>query len=230
MDAVDLVSIIDRAPTLGALVETLVTPELLDASDRTLLDEPGFARDYHDRDRTGASEAELAACPPGSLGHEYLGFLRHYSLPFRFFPPRPSGASLRPTEHAALRLAELHDLFHVLGQYETSDADEVAIQSFVVGQAPVVLALFLRDALSSSVIDDPTYVHLRQIPARPLSHDDVARGRAAAFLLAADLERELSTPIEPLRARLGLRARTSVADPGHTNTCSDVPAGPYFTR
>jgi len=223
-------SLVDHAPTLGSLIERLVTPALLDASDRALLADPGFSRDYHGRPRPRPREDELAACPPGSLGHEYLRFLAHYRLPMRFFPNALEPTKRRPTEHAAMRLVELHDLIHVLGRYETSDGDEVAIQSFVAGQAPVVLALFLRDALGSPTIDEPAYVHLRQLPARPLSRDDVARGRAARSLLAAALERELPTPLEPLRTRLGLRTRVRVPDPGHTNSCGGAPVGPYFTR
>lgn len=184
----------------------------LDAFDRELLADPGFARLYHRRDRLRLDLAALTDSAPGSLAHEYLRFMAHYRLEPRFFPARTDFAAMRPCEYAATRLADIHDFIHVIGEYETSDADEVAIQSFVAGQAPLASALFLRNAFEAPDIAAPGYVHLRQLRGRALSLGDFARGREAAPLLALDVEAELATPIAALRERLRLAPRVGAAD------------------
>lgn len=212
----------------AALIDELCSPAHLEAADRALLADPGFSAIYR-AGGPGLDEAALAGCPPGTLGGEYLRFLAHYRLPRRFFPTGAE-ARARPSEFAALRLAEIHDFVHVLGEYETSDGDEVAIQSFVAGQAPVALALFLRDALGSPAAGGEAYVHLRQLPPRALSPEDVARGQAARPVLGVAFERELTTPVTTLRERLAVRPRVSAVDPSHGNSCSGAAVGPYFTR
>lgn len=215
-----------RLARFATMIDTLCSPADLAATDQALLADPGFSSLYR-TGRPGLDEATLAECPPGTLGGEYLRFLAHYRLPRRFFT---ASTGARPCEFAASRLAEIHDFVHVLGEYETSDDDEVAIQSFFAGQAPVVLALFLRDALGAPTAGGDAYVHLRQLPARALSPIDVARGRAARPLLGFAFELELRTPVSALRERLALRPRSSALASSHGNSCSGAAVGPYFLR
>jgi ubiquinone biosynthesis protein Coq4 len=213
----------------AALIEEMCAPDRLDAADGELLADPGFAAVYGEGRALSVDDGALADCPPGSLGREYLRFLAHYQLPRRFFPTG-AGAAVRPCVFAARRLAEIHDFVHLLGEYETSDADEVAIQSFIAGQAPVPLALFMRDAVGAPEAEADAYVHLRQLPPCVLSEVDVARGRAARAMLGVAFERELATPVTELRARFGVRPRVGVRDPSHRNTCSGAAVGPFFAR
>lgn len=224
---------IERYRTLGELVEALARPRHRADADQRLLADAGFAARYAARAH-GAPDASAAArCAPGTLGAEYLGFLAHYELPPRFFPVgardhRP-GHRPGPCEYAAGRLAEMHDLFHVIGEYETSDMDEVAIQSFMAGQAPVALALFLRAAWTHPDAATPPYRHLRMLVDGPISWPDVARGRRAALLLGLDAAAELNTPVTELRARLGVAPRAPRTERETLrNTCGGVDVGPYF--
>ncbi|MCA9701550.1 MAG: hypothetical protein KC431_28780 [Myxococcales bacterium] len=226
----------DQPRTFEELMAILERPGLLEVADRALMADPVFAAAYRGRRRLRPSLDPMALCerPLGSLGRSYGDFLRHYQLPLRFFPLEVDSWGDRPCTWAARRLGEIHDVLHVLGEYEISDADEVAVQSFVAGQAPTVLALFLTASLQAQTSGGPVYVHLRQLPTQALSPIDLERGRAAAAVLGQDFEGQLDTPVTVWRHRLNIRPRR-VRPRGAAliNSCrdagADVGAGPCWS-
>ncbi|MFY0522712.1 Coq4 family protein [Archangium gephyra] len=224
--------LMQRGATLGEAIPLLRTTGLQAASDAALLSVPGFRRLHAERWDPPLPEPEtLAALPVGSFGHAYAGYMEHYRLSADFFPIQSRlGADVTPTQYAVHRLNKSHDFLHVLGAYETSDADEIAIQSFVFGMAPVALATFLAEAAVHPDIRHDRYKHLRDIYSGHIQAEDFERGAAATALLGERLETLWEVPLEELRQRLGIAARA----PGHLgrggeNSCGGFTALPFFT-
>jgi len=221
-----------RRATLGEVIPVLSTAALQAASDAALLAVPGFRRLHAERrDPPLPEPGTLAAMPVGSFGHAYAGYMEHYRLSADFFPIQSRlGADATPTQYAVHRLNKSHDFLHVLGAYETSDADEVAIQSFVFGLAPVALATFLAEAAVHPDIRHDRYKHLRDIYAGHIQAEDFERGAAATAVLGERLETLWEVPLERLRQRLGIAARAPEYL-GHVgeNSCGGVTVLPFFT-
>ncbi|HEX5747901.1 MAG TPA: Coq4 family protein [Archangium sp.] len=222
----------ERRATLGEVIPVLRTAENLAASDTVLLAVPGFQRLHAERWDPPLPEPEaLAALPVGSFGHAYARYMEHYRLSPDFFPiPTRLGADVTPTQYAVHRLNKSHDFLHVLGAYETSDEDEVAVQSFVFGMAPVALASFLAEAAVHPDIRQARYKHLRDIYSGHIQAEDFERGAAASALLGERVETLWEEPLEQLRQRLGIAARAPEhLGRGGENSCGGFTAIPFFT-
>ena len=115
----------------------------------------------------------------------------------------------------------------MLGAYETHDADEAAIQSFVLGNAPVVQAAFLAALAGHPSLGQPGFKHLRDIYALPIVPADVQRGRDAMPLLSVPFEALLACPLARLRRDLGIAPRT-VFTTRTQNSCSGFNERPFF--
>lgn len=223
--------LMQRRATLGEVISPLSTSELRAASDAALLSVPGFQQLYAERWDPPLPEPEaLLEVPVGSLGHCYARYMEHYRLFPDFFPIQAKlGADATPTQYAVHRLNKCHDFLHVLGAYETSDADEVAVQSFVLGMAPVALASFLAEAAVHPDIQRERYKHLRDIYSGHIQAADFERGEAAASLLGERFEALLEVPLTSLRRRLGIteRAPEHLGQVG-VNSCGGRTSLPFF--
>lgn len=221
-----------KRATLGDIIPLLSSAGLQAASDEALLAVPGFRQLHAERWNPALPPPEsLASMPTGSLGHAYARYMAHYRLTPDFFPIQAKlGADATPTQYAVHRLNTCHDFLHVLGAYETSDEDEVAIQSFVFGVAPVALATFLAEAAVHPDIQRERYKHLRDIYAGHIQVEDFERGAAAASLLGERFEARLEEPLDSLRRRLGIAPRP-LARLGRAgvNSCGGATALPFFT-
>ncbi|MDC0711189.1 Coq4 family protein [Stigmatella sp. ncwal1] len=221
----------ERRATLGEIIPLLGSAGAQAASDAALREVPGFSRLHAERWDPPLPEPEaLAALPEGSLGHAYARYMAHYHLSPGFFPIQSRlGADATPTQYAVHRLNKSHDFLHVLGAYETSDADEVAVQSFVLGLAPVALALFLSEAASHPDISQGRYKHLRDIYTGQIQAVDFERGVAASALLGARFEALLEVPLEALRQQFGIPARApEFLGRGGVNSCGGFTSLPFF--
>ncbi len=223
-------SLAERGATFADSCAALATPERLAACDEQLRADPAFARRYHERGDPLAGLAHVGVLPAGSLGRWHADYMAHYRLTPDFFPlPDPQGAELTPLRYAVQLLNRCHDLLHVLGAYETHDADEAAVQSFVLGNAPVVQAAFLAALVGHPSLDQPGFKHLRDIYDLPIVPADVQRGREAAPLLAVPFEDLLARPLAELRRDLGIAPRT-VFPTRTQNSCSGHTETPFFER
>ncbi|MBM7115155.1 Coq4 family protein [Archangium primigenium] len=224
-------SLMRRHVRLEDIISPLTAPELQAASDAALLARPGFRRLHAERwDPAPPDVGALATLPEGSFGSCYARYMAHYRLSPDFFPIQARlGADATPTQYAVHRLNKCHDFMHVLGAYETSDADEVAVQSFVFGVAPVALASFLAEAAVHPDIQEGRYKHLRDIYAGHIQREDFERGVAAASLLGERFETLWEEPLVSLRRRLGIAAR---APERHgqvgVNSCGGHTSLPFF--
>ncbi|WP_343073403.1 Coq4 family protein [Pyxidicoccus fallax] len=225
----DLVS---RRATLGETLPVLSRAEFLAASDAALLAVPGFRQLHAERwDPALPVPEDLTALPEGTLGSCYARYMEHYRLSPDFFPIRSRlGPDATPTQYAVHRLNKCHDFFHVLGSYETSDSDEVAVQSFVFGLAPAALALFLAEAAVHPDIAQARYKHLRDIYSGHIQAQDFERGVAAMSMLGARFESLLEEPLQVLRRRLGISERgSSLLGHRGENSCAGFTSLPFFT-
>ncbi len=222
-----------RRATLGEAIPLLCTTALQAASDAALLAVPGFRQLHAERWDPPLPEPEsLMALPVGSFGHAYARYMEHYRLSPDFFPIQARlGEDATPTQYAVHRLNKSHDFLHVLGAYETSDADEVAIQSFVFGMAPVALATFLAEAAVHPEIRHERYKHLRDIYSGHIQAEDFERGTGAASLLGERFETMWEVPLELLRQRFGIAARApALMGRGGVNSCGGFTTIPFFER
>jgi ubiquinone biosynthesis protein COQ4 len=152
-----------------------------------------------------------------TLGDTYRAFMAWYGLRDGFLPVSSEGA----------RLHVLHDVFHVLGQYETSDADEVALHSFMFGHSALLQARFLRTTWEAATTA-PVFKHLTDLRDAFVSAEDFERGARAADLLSIDVARLWDRPVEDLRRRLRIAPRVQRLR-SHANTCGGVPF-PFWQR
>jgi ubiquinone biosynthesis protein COQ4 len=218
----------ERGASFADSCAALTTRARLAACDERLRADPAFARRCRERHDLLAGLASAGVLPAGSLGRCYADYMAHYRLTPEFFPlPDPQGAELTPLHHAVQLLNRCHDLLHVLGAYETHDADEAALQSFVLGNAPVVQAAFLAALAGQPSLGLPGFKHLRDIFDHPLVPADVQRGREAAPLLAVPFEELLARPLVELRRDLGIAPRTVFATRTQ-NSCSGFTERPFF--
>jgi ubiquinone biosynthesis protein COQ4 len=142
----------------------------------------------------------LAALPRGTLGREYIEFLRANGLqPFRISDQLDRGV-LRRNVFVA-RYSLVHDIFHVLTGFDTRYAGELGVWAFVVGQRYhprhwrlVAVACLLYPLLAPLQIFR-MWRNLRL--GRRI-------GRRAACLVTVPFEQCWSTPVAELRDELGI--------------------------
>lgn len=217
-----------REPSrIDEVTERLLDPAARAEASALLLLDPQFTRLYHERHAPNVDEASLRAFPNGSLGHQLLAFRSHYQLTENFFPIGVTlDAKTTPLDYAVYLLNSLHDLIHVVCQYDISDADEVAIESFLLAQLPIPLALFVQYCLAHPEIHIARYKHLRDMGAAYISWPDYDRGGRAETLAFANLDRRLGESVTSLRRELNVAKREHQV--AFINTCGLPDTGSFW--
>jgi ubiquinone biosynthesis protein COQ4 len=160
---------------------------------------PNGPEALRDKPRIGRIDLEaLGQLPEGTLGHEYVRFMRRHGLD-------PSSLPVHPVEDDAsfieAHLRETHDLWHVVTGFEPDVAGELGLQAFYLAQFPNHVALSI---LSAGMLN--TLIHG--------FHDTTARmtqiargwlmGRQARPFFGVDWKQLWATPLSEVRARLGV--------------------------
>jgi ubiquinone biosynthesis protein Coq4 len=212
--------------TVRDVARVLDAPGLRSALEREILAQPAFAARYARRARS----APEIACPPGSLGAVHEDFRAWYGLRPNFFPAALEAAA-SPLEFAACVLARDHDGYHVLCAYETSDADEVSLASFLCAQTPAIYACFVTLLERCQELADARFKHLRDLLDSTLDREAMRRGRAARLLVTIDLPARAGESLVGLRRALAIPPRRGPSDAAaRKNTCGGKQALPYFRR
>ncbi len=187
-----------RVFVLGLLVSRRSYPRFLarltmdDRGGRLLRERPSIDSASVDFDR-------LRALPETTLGGAYARYLDAQGLDPDLFQA-PPGLPDVPS-YVAKRMRQVHDLWHVLTEYDTNVRGEVALQAFTYGQTGTPSALIITlGALLRFGASDRTML--------PLAVDGFRRGRAAEFLPPVWLEEMWERPIDDVRRELGIRPRT----------------------
>ena len=156
-----------------------------------------------------ADHQGLAALPKGSLGRAFLAFSKRQGLdPCALISSQHEMsrdyASLDPVRQwISDRLTVMHDLWHVIAGYDTTNAGETALMCFSLPQRLNDRALPIFIAMS---------LFTGKIKARNV-WQAIRRGRRAGFLPAAPFEELLALPLEVARERLGV-SPPATAHPG----------------
>jgi ubiquinone biosynthesis protein COQ4 len=138
----------------------------------------------------------LAALPDGSLGREYVRFLRDRDFSPDLFQAPENVRDLRAA-YVMKRVRQTHDLWHLLTGHATNPAGEIALQAFTFGQlgAPSSLLIALFGTLRG-------VSRRKTLPRETL--EAYRAGRRAAPLAAFVWEDHWATPLDELRAQLGI--------------------------
>jgi hypothetical protein len=148
--------------------------------------------------RVTARYQALADYPEGTLGREFIEYLRRNQFP------------LPGQKHAGPEIIVLHDCLHILGNYGTSAAEEIDVASFQAGcqfQDPIYGLLF---GLAQYHLD----IQMAPVaPAQALNADPermiaaFARGCAVKRDMWVDFDpwEHFGKPVDELRAELGVQ-------------------------
>lgn len=154
-------------------------------------------------DEQTLSPARLLAMPEGTLG-QALG--RFYFVngfgPGTWGCPRQSA-----TEYAALRLAQAHDLWHTVTGYGADALGELELHAFMLA----TLGLRVAWVTIGCALALATWRHGFLVAARRM-RTAFARGRGRS-LDTVVWERWLGTPLEHVRANLGLLRHVALDGP-----------------
>ncbi len=219
---------VDEVTSLREVAGVLHQPGLARQVENALLGVPAFCAQYERARRAGEVCASSACESEHSLGTVLRAFHRHYAIVPNFFPFSFSSGA-RPLEYAAWLLARDHDAYHVLCEYETSDRDEVALQSFVCGQAPCVFGYFIAMVEHAPELTRASFKHLRDLLDCEIDREALLRGRRARSLLSVDFVAQSGAEIDGLRSALAIDPRG--ARPSREslrNTCGGTHAEPFF--
>lgn len=196
--------------------------------ERALLSVPAFAALY--RRRAALDANAFDAGPRASLAGTLRDFRAWYGLAPAFLPG-PELAVHAPIELAVALLTRDHDAYHVLCEYETSDDDEVALQSFLCGQAPCVFAAFVASMLHAQDLEAQRFKHLRDLLDSELDMEAFMRGRRARTLVTCDLAALARRPVRQLRRALAIEPRAPrIRAETLQNTCGGRCAPAYFSQ
>jgi ubiquinone biosynthesis protein COQ4 len=142
--------------------------------------------------------ADLAACPPDSLGWHMHAFFRREDIDPHFYPSIPV---VDDASYLLVRCRQTHDIAHVLLDADTSIPGEIHVQGYVYAQTharigPMALAVgivhtFLRRPDEVPALVQRFFHGLRQ-------------GSAGAPFLAIRWSQQWRRPLSEIRAELGL--------------------------
>ncbi|MFM7061295.1 MAG: hypothetical protein ACKOZL_08940 [Actinomycetes bacterium] len=148
----------------------------------------------------------MRACAPGTLGAEVVAFYERWG----FDTPGANAAA----SHSMLH----HDITHVIAGYDTDPKDEIALQAMLLASADFqhhfsgfMAALLLSEAGALPFPGiDPVVGALDRVGAPEELADALRRGRACHRDFADDDHLALlEEPLESIRARYGIGARTA---------------------
>lgn len=152
-------------------------------------------------------DLDFSTFPPGSFGAAYGAFMSARGLsPFRF-----SGRydHLIKSLKLITLYSSVHDLYHVLTDYDTSFAGEAGVWGFVKGQG---ISPQAARAVAVSRWLFPLAAPRSWRAIRAASDEGYELGQAAKQILTMDFAAELPRPLEEVRRRYGI-GTTRMAPP-----------------
>lgn len=179
---------LDRVLALGEAVNMSVFPTLWaafqsDPEGKQILEERPAIDSAH------VDLAALEALPDGTLGREYVRFLRDNGVTPDVFKPLTGGDP--QAMYLAQRLRQSHDLWHVVTGYKPDVNGEVLLQAFTYAQTRAPSALLI------TLLGTARYgVSLRHV------RNAYRRGRRAHFFGTVRWERRWERTVATLRTEL----------------------------
>jgi len=150
----------------------------------------------------------LARCPPGSLGASFHSLIVDNGFDLEVLDREALGLDKLPPPLGYLnaRILQCHDLWHIVGGYETTALHEVAISGFQLGQfGHHYSSMFLGMVLTRVAFERPE--------GGPLMLDTIltawAHGRRTPPLLGVDWPAVWNLPLAEVRAKLRVQPYAS---------------------
>lgn len=168
-------------------------------------------RPRSDLNRLLADRAALAAMPTGSFADAYLRYLGDEGMGSAEYFLAAAGLDEKAARFGwsedqlwfVKRMANSHDLFHVVSGYDRSIVGEIGINAYTAGQIPLLplklLLVYLFLLKPSSPIAWPRFVF------RCYRH-----GRRTPSLASVDYERMLERPLTEMRRLTGVTSASEV--------------------
>ena len=188
-----------------------------------LLDLPGVRALYETRYMPAPEPLErLLDLGEGTLGAEYVRYLRQHKLP-QPQPPRRADYS-DPAVYLAQRVRMTHALLHVVTEYDASPLGELALQAYYIGQlGNLISGVIISSAILQIIRDTPDLLG----PALEVTSEAFQRGKEARSFLGIAWEELWSAQVPQLRELIGIPSRTSIVAQLHLDA---PPAPPQETR
>ncbi len=166
------------------------------------LSQPDFLKLHADRSNPRLDLEQLRKMPERSFGRAVANFLDQRGFNANEFP---MVGMEDPVDFLISRMRQSHDLWHVLGEYETNVEDELALQAFTFAQLRAPLSpLIVAAGLVHIIANRPTDA----IAAFEGIVEGWNRGNQCKSLVAFRWENEWETDLETIRQRLELPPRS----------------------
>jgi ubiquinone biosynthesis protein Coq4 len=150
----------------------------------------------------------LARCPHGSLGHEFYRLIVDNGFDLEVLDREALGLAelTPPLDYLNARILQCHDLWHIVGGYQTTGLHEVAISGFQLAQfGHGYSAMFLAVVVAGGLARAPE--------ALGLILDTIlgawVHGRRTPPLIGIPWEEVWGLPTAAIRARFGIEAYAS---------------------
>ncbi len=147
--------------------------------------------------------ADIAACPPGSLGEEFYRLVvdNHFDLEVLDRDALGLAGLTPPLDYLNARMLQAHDLWHIVAGYRTTALHEVAISSFQMAQfGHTYSAMFLAMVAASGAVRDPAFfAMLMDTILSAWTH-----GRRTPPMLLIRWEEVWDRPTETIRRQFGV--------------------------
>lgn len=185
-----------------------------------LLDQPGVRALYETHYMPPPEPMEkLHDLGEGTLGFEYVRYLRHYKLPQPQAPRRSDYADA--PGYLLQRVRMTHALLHVLTEYDASPLGELALQAYYIGQlGNMIGGVIVSSGILQITRDTPDLLGA----ALEVTSEAYQRGKSARSFLGVAWEELWSAQVPQLRELIDLPARTSAV--AHLRIENAKPAAP----
>jgi ubiquinone biosynthesis protein Coq4 len=189
--------------TRTAALAGLISPNMQTRVGRAALAYPGVpaavAQGYPRRFTLEA----LARCPPQSLGGQFHALIVDNGFDLEVLDRDALGLDKLqpPLDYLNARILQCHDLWHIVGGYETTALHEVAISAFQLGQfGHHYSSMFLGTVLTRIAFERPEGGAIML----PTILTAWAHGRRTPPLLGVDWEAVWAKPLPDVRRKLGV--------------------------
>jgi len=194
----------NRTDAVGEFISSLTGPSAAHLFDQVWNDPVGrrLLEEGRDLQSTLDDRVYLASLPPGSLGRTYHAWTadRHFSAEgiAKAISAQVPRTHSNPHEVMAARVVDMHDLWHVVNEWDSDIHGEIHLLGYSHAQlgayAWLILALLSLSTLAAAGRFDG-FGYLRNA---------IRRGRRAVLLAAVDWEAMLPLPIEEVRRQLNV--------------------------
>jgi ubiquinone biosynthesis protein Coq4 len=189
--------------TKTAALTALVSPGLQARVGKAALAYPGVpaavAQGYPRR----FTMERLARCPPDSLGGVFHALIADNGFDLEVLDREALGIDKLPAplDYLNARILQCHDLWHIVGGYETTALHEVAISAFQLAQfGHPYSSMFLGMALTRVAFERPEGGAIML----PVILGAWAHGRRTPPLLGVNWEAVWDRPLDQVRQKLGV--------------------------